>query len=497
MLDAHHELEVLIRARTPVVAIHGADEQRVEGLLRGMAHRMGMPLYVWSITQGLRLSGSLGEVNRGTTLEAAFASAQRTSREAVFLFKDLQTWWGDPQTTRQLLDLARHFELDRRTLIAAGPDLEVPPRLQHVCASWRLPLPGPGELRALADRVIKDFSGPVPVRVDLDEAGFQTLLDGLCGMTVLEAERALCLAVADDLALTSEDVDDVLAIKRSVLREGGVLEYVVSDLDLTEVGGLANLKAWLAKRQEAFSERAKEFGLEPPKGVVLLGVQGCGKSMAAKAIAAAWGMPLLRLEAGRMYDKFIGESDKHLDKALAAAEHMAPCVLLIDEIEKGFAQSASSDADGGLSRRLLGRLLGWLQDRRAPVFVVATCNDIEQLPPELMRKGRFDEIFFVDLPIAAERGAILAVHLARRGRSPDRFDLDALAAAAEGFSGAELEQAIVAALYNAFSAGHELDTETLLEELGATQPLSVTRSEAVDALRAWAQGRTVPAGETP
>lgn len=496
MIHAQHELELLIRARHPIIGIHGADEARIEAVLRSAARTLGLPLHVWSLTQGLRSSGSLAASSRGRTLDEALDIARRSRGEALYYFKDLQSWWEDPSTLRHLLDIARHFEMDRRTLVLAGPDLTIPARLKHVCAAWHLPLPTRDELHALAQRVIQDFSGPVPVRVDLGEGGIDRLVEGLKGMTAIEAERALCAAVADDLALTDEDLGEVLELKRRVLREGGVLEYVVPDIDLGGVGGLESLKDWLARRRGAFSDDAKAFGLPPPKGIVLLGVQGCGKSMAAKAVAADWEVPLLRLEAGRIYDKFIGESDKNLEQALRAAEHMAPCVLLIDEIEKAFAYSGSTDADGGLSRRLLGRLLGWLQDRKSAVFVVATSNDVSQLPPELIRKGRFDEIFFVDLPDAGARSAILDVHLRARDRDPAHFNREAIVAATEGFSGAEIEQAVVGALYVAFSAGGELTTEHVLEEVGGTRPLSATRAEDVSALRAWARERAVPAGRT-
>jgi len=260
-----------------------------------------------------------------------------------------------------------------------------------------------------------------------------------------------------------------------------------------EIGGLENLKRWLAKRKKAFTPEAKRFGIPAPKGVILLGVQGCGKSMAAKAVAREWGLPLLTMEPGRLYDKYVGESDKNLEKALKTAERMAPCVLMIDEIEKGFAYVGSSEADAGLSKRIFGRLLGWLQERKASVFVVATCNQIEALPPELIRKGRFDEIFFIDLPRHDERKEIFTAHLKKRKRDPAAFDLDALAHASEGFSGAEIEQAIVSGLYTSYSAKKELDTGTLAGEISATRPLSGIMAEKISRLREWAAGRTVSA----
>ena len=496
MIDAGAELKLLIRSRQPFLAIHGADEARAEILLASVARDMKIPLFVWSLTLGMRRSGSLAELNRGTSLEQALESAKRMTAEAIYLFKDLQTWLQDATTQRHLLDLARYFDKDRRTIVMAGPDIELPPRLRPLCATWSLPLPDDDELRALTRRVVQEFSTHVPVQVELSPAELERLVQGLRGMTAREAERALCRAVADDLALTSDDVAGILEAKRQVLRDGGVLEYVPQSTPLADVGGLDGLKRWLALRRDAFGVRGRAFGLPPPKGILLLGVQGCGKSLAAKAVASEWNLPLLRMEAGRIYDKFIGESDKNLEQALKTAEHMAPCILWIDELEKAFAYSASADSDGGLSRRILGRLLGWLQDRTAPVFLVATSNDVSQLPPELIRKGRFDELFFVDLPSLAERRAIFKVHLRRRGREPAGFDLEALAAAADGFSGAEIEQAVVAGLYAAFGAEDELRTEYILGEVGATRPLSVIRREDIEGLRAWAAGRTVSAGAT-
>jgi SpoVK/Ycf46/Vps4 family AAA+-type ATPase len=259
------------------------------------------------------------------------------------------------------------------------------------------------------------------------------------------------------------------------------------------VGGFANLKTWLAKRKNAFAPEARQFGIEAPRGMLLLGVQGGGKTLVARAVAKEWGLPLLKLEAARLYDKYIGETEKNLERALKTAEHMAPCVLMIDELEKGLSYSAGADSDAGLSKRVFGRLLGWLQDRKAPVFVVATSNNIKELPPELTRKGRFDEIFFVDLPNPAERRAIFAVHLKKRKRNPALFDLDALAAASDGFTGAEIEQAVVAALYTAFAKSMEVTSAIIAAELSATRPLSVTRAEEITALREWARDRTVMA----
>jgi SpoVK/Ycf46/Vps4 family AAA+-type ATPase len=272
-----------------------------------------------------------------------------------------------------------------------------------------------------------------------------------------------------------------------------LLEFVQAPTDMTQIGGLCRLKAWLSQREQSLSDEAVKFGLQPPRGVLMLGVQGAGKSLCAKAIATAWKRPLLRLDPGVLYDRYIGESERRLREALQQAQMMAPVVLWIDEIEKAFASAASRSIDGGLSQRMFGTLLTWLQEHQEPVFVAATANDVEALPPELLRKGRFDEIFFVDLPGAAARAEILRIHLQKRRRNPGQFRLDDLAAASEGYSGAEIEQAVVAAMTEAFSARCELSTELVLKAIQDSPPLSVTMVERVQDLREWAKGRCVPA----
>jgi SpoVK/Ycf46/Vps4 family AAA+-type ATPase len=300
-------------------------------------------------------------------------------------------------------------------------------------------------------------------------------------------------AILDDNVLDVADLPRILDAKRNRLGTLGCLEALVADVSPEEIGGLNNLKRWLNERRGGFSVRARQFGLDPPRGILLLGVQGCGKSLCAKVVASAWRMPLLRMDPGVLYQKFIGESEARLREALEQAESMAPVVLWIDEIEKAFASASAESADGGLSQRMFGTLLSWMQDHRHPIFLVATANNIAQLPPELMRKGRFDEIFFVDLPGPKERQTIFAVHLRKRRRDPNRFPMDRLVAASEGYSGSEIEQAIVSGMYAAFAAGAELETEHVLEAMRTTQPLSVLMRERVVQLRTWAQGRCVPA----
>ena len=496
-MDVAHELELLIRARTRLVVVESFDEARAEVLLSRTAKRLRIPLYHWTLTDGLVPPGGAPLYDSRDPLKA-LGNVAELHRGGIYLLKDLAGHLHDPVVARKVKDLVDRASHHPLTLVLISPKVDLPDLLVKHAARLDLSMPSDKELGALVWKVVSRFGAQTQVDVRLDDAQFQSLVEGLRGLTLAEAERAIGRAVADDLALTPSDVPGVWSAKREILEADGAIEFVPNSVAFEDIGGLSGLKAWLRKRRDALTPEAKAFGLDAPKGLVLLGVQGCGKSLAARAVAAAWHVPLLRMEPGRIYDKYIGESDKHLEQALRAAEHMAPCVLWIDEIEKGFASFGNSEADGGLSRRIFGRLLGWLQERIQPVFVIATCNDVSSLPPELMRKGRFDEVFFVDLPTADERGEIFRIHLARRDRDPEMFDIRRLADASAGFSGAEIEQAIVAAMYTAFShGGADVSTDVIEDELRQTRPLSVTRGEDVQRLRAWAQGRTVPAGVSP
>jgi SpoVK/Ycf46/Vps4 family AAA+-type ATPase len=339
---------------------------------------------------------------------------------------------------------------------------------------------------------VRDAEGPA-VTAKLSRREMEQLVSTLRGLTAAEASRVIASVIYGDNTLCGKDLARVVEAKRNLLQSAGCLEAINVNVAADEVGGLANLKSWLARRRGGMTRKARDFGLDPPRGILLLGVQGCGKSLCAKAVAADWGLPLVRMDPGVLYQKFVGESENRLRAALAQAESLAPAVLWIDEIEKAFASASTESADGGLSQRMFGTLLSWLQDHHHPIFIVATANNVAALPPELLRKGRFDEVFFVDLPSAAVRRDILAVHLRRRRRDPARFALARLAAAAEGFSGAELEQVVMAGLYAAFAAGKELADEHLLAEIAGTRPLSVLMAERIAELRAWAAGRCVPA----
>jgi hypothetical protein len=487
------DLEILIRSWHPLIFVETHEEERLQALVEEVAARLGLPIYTWTATEGLRRGGTAPCLYDSQAPLKALQNLASLTAAALYLLKDFHRYLEDAVVVRKVRDLCPISSRDGRTLIVSGPSITVPTELQRVGVTFRLDLPGEPELTALVERSLPRLAAQHRVRFDLSAADREKIVAGLRGLTLVEAERALARLAVERLASGRPQTDILLQVKKEMIERDGLLEFIPQATGLEAVGGLARFKGWLATRKAAFTAEARAFGVEAPRGVLLLGVQGCGKSSCVKAVAREWGLPLLKLEATRLYNKFIGESEKNLERVLTVAEGMAPVVLWIDEIEKGFAYTRSGESDAGLSKRLYGRLLTWLQERKAPIFLVATCNDAGALPPELMRKGRFDEVFFVDLPSAQERTDILKIHLARRKRDPAGFDLKALAAASEGFSGAELEQAIVAALHAAFSRKADLSTDLILEEVRNTHPLSVLRREDIEALRTWAAGRTVPA----
>jgi AAA+ superfamily predicted ATPase len=396
-------------------------------------------------------------------------------------------------TLRALRDLIEHFEKNGRMLVMIDSDDKLPEVVRSYARPLEISFPNQQELKDIVRKTLRHFHRKKPIEVGITQKGLDTIVRNLRGLTRRQAERIIIDTVADDRRFDDNDINLVIASKRRMIQRGGLLEYIQIPLDLSEIGGMRRLKKWLSRRKDAFGSKATEFGLEAPRGVLMLGVQGAGKSLCAKAIATAWHQPLLRMDPGTLFNSYIGESERNLREALRQTEMMSPVVLWIDEIEKGFASAASQSTDGGLSKRMFGTLLTWLQEREAPVFVVATANDIEALPPELLRKGRFDEIFFVDLPSPDVRKEIFTIHLKKRKRDPKKFDLEALAEASEGYSGSEIEQAVVSALHGAYADKADLNTERILSALRASPPLSVTLAEKVQCLRAWAEDRCVPA----
>lgn len=493
--DPVAELALLVRTRHPLITIETVEEGRALEFVMRACHRVNLHKFRWSVTRGLqRTRPQFAEPVQDTEEpRKALAYLLHSDLPGIYVFTDLLPHITSAVDQRLLREVVEHAERKGQTIVVIEQRLSLPPALERLAVPYELTLPDETTIRELASRTFKEIGEIARVKVDIKRSELDDLMRNLRGLTSLEIRRAIWRAALDDERIDAADIKGVLRLKQEKLREGSILEYIDPGLKLDDIGGLTRLKEWLKLRERALTPEAREFGLAPPRGILLLGVQGAGKSMCARAVASAWNMPLLRLDPGALYDKFVGESEKQLRRALRTAEAMAPVVLWIDEIEKGFASAASQSTDGGLSQRMFGTLLSWMQDNRQPIFLVATANDISALPPELMRKGRFDEIFFVDLPDAAAREQIFAVHLERRKRDPKAFDLKALAAASEGFSGAELEQAIVSAMYAAFAAGIELGTLPLLAELKQTRAISVTMAERINELRAWAATRCVPA----
>lgn len=491
--NKQEELRLLINSRNPIISVESEEEERFTRLLAAVAADLGVSLYVWSVTVGLAKWGGAPLYNSDQP-EQALTNIAAIQDNGIFLLKDFGRYCDNDRISRRLRDLADGFRTARRSIVLLAASIQLPKELAADAAAFQLGLPSAEELLPGVKRVLAELSHDQALPIALDQLAIVQAARNLVGLPEEEALRLFRKCLLARGKADSEVLNAVLDAKRKALRSDGLLESFKRDASFSDVAGLQHLREWIAKRKNAWTPEGQKFGLVPPKGVLIMGVQGCGKSLSARAIAGEWNYDLVRLDAGALYDKYVGESEKRLKHALELAQKLAPVVLWIDEIEKAFASAgASGDADAGLSQRLLATLLTWMQDREPGVFLAATSNNITVLPPEMVRKGRFDEIFFVDLPATGVRESLFALHLKKRGRDSATFSLSKLAAASEGFSGAEIEQSIVSALYTAFSLKQPLSTDILLAELHGTRPLSVIRSEEIAAIRDWAKGRAVPA----
>jgi SpoVK/Ycf46/Vps4 family AAA+-type ATPase len=489
------EVDTLIRARYPLLYLVTYEEQRLDAMLGDLARSHGRGLIEWTVTRGFHGLGTpLPGIEPEDTREplAALIHTGRLKHPSLVLLKDFHRHLEDAVVVRAMRELAISLKATQTTAIIVAPRLTLPEELEKDVTVIDVPLPGRADLMRLLRDIARVVTRNKRAKVDLTTEQAEQLVSAVHGLTLSEAENAFARAIARDDKLDGDDLKLLLEEKSQVVRKSGVLEYFSTDQSLQDVGGLTHLKHWLGRRHNAFSDAARKFGLPEPRGVLLLGVQGCGKSLTAKAIATSWHMPLVRLDMGRIYSGLVGSSEENLRKAIRVVESLAPVVLWVDEVEKGLAGSTGSN-DTGVSARVFGTLLTWLQEKTAPVFVVATANRIDSLPPELLRKGRFDEIFFIDLPTEPERADILSLQLEKRGRKASLFPVKDLAAMANNFSGAELEQVVIAALYDAFADGKELETHHLVLAIEETTPLAVTMEEEVGKLRDWAKTRTRPA----
>ena len=509
-----HDLRTLIRSSHPLIIIETVEEERVSDLLQSVTAQERMPLFEWSVTRGLTRADEPTLSKMTATPLAMLQHLQTLTVEAVFWLKDLAPHLQDPPVARQLREVGTVFSRSRATCVITGHPITLPLDIEKLTVRLDLRLPDREELQAMLRSVLQSLGPKISPRRPRSTTVVQSILSSISdsqaaqqgpsaqerdailralqGLTLHQARQIVTQCVVEDGTLSADDVQNILQRKVQAIKDGGLLEYYPLEDNRFELGGFASLKSWLERAKVGFTAEAKALNLTPPRGIMLVGVPGCGKSLAAKAIAREWQLPLLKLDAGRLFDKFVGESEKNFRKAIETAESLSPIVLWVDEIEKAMvAGGGSGEADAGLSRRLFGAFLTWLQEKKQEVFVVATANDLSSLPPELLRKGRFDEIFFVDLPDDDERKAIWKIHLGLRKQDSARFDLVKIVSASDGFSGSEIEQAVVASLYRALHHKTPLTTDLLIEELTHTMPLSVTRHEDIDELRQMAQGRFV------
>ena len=493
-MDGSHDLELIIRSRTPIVVIESQDEARMLQVLQGIAMRGAgdayMPVFRWTITDGLqRIDIALEPQSINSEPTDVLKHIRAVRKPGIYVLLDFHPFLGDPVHVRLLKDICIQYNQVQRQIVLISHKIDIPSELESFCARFEMDLPSEEERARIIKATINEYGKEHPgSRVQVDPKAHKLLIQNLAGLTYADTERLARNAIYVDGAITRSDLPGVMQAKYELLNRGGALQFEYDTARFSDVGGCRRLKDWLSNRRDAFRGEPGALHLDTPKGILLIGIQGCGKSLAAKATAAVFGAPLLRLDFGAIYDKYHGETERKLRESLKTADIMSPCVLWIDEIEKGIA---GRGGETGTTQRVLGTFLTWMAERNSRAFVVATANDISMLPPELVRKGRFDEMFFVDLPAQDVRAAILAIHLTNRDQPLGNFDIDSLALAMEGFSGGEIEQAVVAALYAAHAKGQPLSTEYLREEIRQTRPLSVVMQERITALRQWADGRTV------
>lgn len=483
------DLELLIHGHTPILQIETHEETRALELLIRIATQNIIPLFKWSVTEGLRrVDIDLGVQRHNADPKDVLGHIKSSDVDGLYVLLDFDPYIQDPVNERYVKEIAMAFEGTVNKLIFISHHIDMPAGLVKHVARFGLSLP---DVRILKE-LVRDEAGKWQIesgaRVSTETKTLERLVHNLSGLTYNDARRLIRNVIVDDGAITEDDLPEVMKAKYQLLNRDDVLSYEFETTRFSDVGGMRKLKQWLQQREKIFHGQVGQAGIDTPKGVLLLGIQGCGKSLAAKAIAGIWKVPLLRFDFGALYDKYIGESEKNLRESLKTAEVMAPCIMWIDEIEKGIA----GGSDDGTSKRILGSLLTWLAENRANVFIVATANNIEDLPPELIRKGRLDEIFFVDLPKQDIRKQIFSIHLEKRDVSLSKIDLEQLVAESEGFSGSEIEQVVVSAIYSSYGSDEAVTTDILLEEIKVTRPLSVVMDVQIAKLRQWAESRTVP-----
>jgi len=496
------ELEILIRARYPLLYVVSWEEQRVLHRVSQIAGRLNKNVFEWSVNTGLIPAGTniQSQKHRDAASQdplVALGNVIDHVEPALYVFKDFHPFLKcqNMAVIRRMREVASALKNTYKTVVVVSPMLEIPPELEKDVTIIDFDLPKENEFTVLLDRIVEEVKGNPKLNVAINGPMREQIVHALLGLTLSEAENVLAKTLVQHRGLGRQSLEVINAEKKQIIRKSGLLEYYDAEETMESVGGLDSLKSWLIKRSVVFSDQARSFGLPAPKGVLLLGVQGCGKSLMAKTVSRIWQLPLLRFDVGRVFGSLVGSSEQNVRRAIQVAESVAPVVFWIDEIDKAFRGSRGSGAstDAGTSSRVFSTFLTWLSEKKSPVFVIATANDISALPPELLRKGRFDEIFFVDLPLAQERKDIFKVHLVKRKMDPAAFDMETLARISEGYSGAEIEEAIISAMFDAFYDKQGLTTDRVLNSLRQTVPLSRTMKEDIDELRKWAASRARPA----
>ena len=485
--DFFRRLNVSLRARVTLIVVITPEEERVVEQIKDVCERWNPPrqCIAWDSVEGFSvIAGNKNFLNQSRDPLTALDDLVKTGEDAVIVLKDFHEYWNNPQVKRRIRNFSQAFRYNRRTIVIVTPTPRVPDEIRDEAVIVHFPPPTAAELSADLDTLLAT-SG---ITCSLSPGGREKIIQAALGMTLNQARRAFSKAIVTHGTLDDRDIDGIIADKKDILSSSDALEFYSYTEAPENVGGLAVLKDWLSLRERAFTKDARDFGLPAPKGIALIGIPGTGKSLTAKMIADLWHLPLLRLDVGALFGSLVGESEERTRRALSLAETISPCILWVDEIEKAFAFGSG---DAGTSQRVFAHLLTWMQDKTSPCFVVATANNISALPPELLRKGRFDEIFFLDLPTMEERREIFTVHLKKRKCIPVEFDLDTLAQKSEGYVGAEIEQTIIDAMYRAFSENmRRVTTSDILFCMKTQVPLSVSQRETVAALRAWlAEGR--------
>lgn len=482
------EVEDLIKARYSLIWITSPEETRVEESLRKLCIEREMRLEVWSITEGFKVVANGQGTRDVKDPMKAIDHVLRAEGRALFVLRDFHPFLKEPAVVRRLRDAAHELRKTKKSLLVLSPVTKIPPELEKSISAvvdWELP--NRQEIEQAARKVLPNLPAATQQLIESDATFMERVVEGALGLTLVEAENVFAKSA---VRTHTFDLETILEEKKQIIRKSGLLEYYEHREEFSDVGGMEILKDWLVKRRSAFGSRAKDFGLPLPKGILLIGVPGTGKSLTAKAVGALWQMPLLRLDVGKVFGGLVGSSEENMRSVIRTAEAIAPAILWIDELEKGFSGTQSSGStDGGTTSRVFASFITWLQEKTTPVFVIATANNVHQLPPELLRKGRFDEIFFCDLPDRDDRRQILDIHLRKKNRDPGQFDMDKLIDASIDFSGAELEQVVIASLYDAFDQGGDLTTEGLTKTISEVVPLAITMREMIEQMREWARTR--------